>query len=112
MNAEQWQELCEWAEFHKDIVYKPHESINGRRRPDGIKCYELPPQDMNTLFKWMVPKLISEHPEIKIRISDWRGSGEPYFVEVKIVGHVTWKLQQSDPTEALAQAIYKAVKNE
>jgi len=113
MDNNQWQELCEWADciwfgFRNDIpqgyqaVYEPHEETYnfGAFTGKGVKYSgkALPPQDMNTLFKWMVPKL-----------SGYCLSGK-HVATVVIGNGVPVTVKRNDPFEALAQAVYEAVR--
>ena len=98
---EQWQELCEWAGW-KWSSYMGSCRVISHESPDGEVLLEIPPQDMNTLFKWMVPKL-DEFAMKKL-------SGITYGVIVKNEG-VESQAVDIDPFEALAQAIYKVIKN-
>ncbi len=111
MNQEQWQELCEWAGWHKELM------------KGEINCYEwitpndahnraLPPQGMNTLWSWMVPKLITMKWSLCMT---WVGSDEVYwvhFVNCHQGYYISPTVIDADPFEALSQAIYKVVNND
>ena len=107
MEANQWQELCEWAGF-----YISRHSGDALSSPCDMWCHDdyyghnLPKQDMNTLFRWMVPKLLSKGHAAELTMFDCTGG--PTVNSVRIDG---WYYGGSeDPFEALAQAIYQVVK--
>ncbi len=97
MNQEQWKELCEWAGF-----YQKMDSGNALDRPclmwrnkhSYYFTHNLPPQDMNTLWCWMWPKLDTKQ---RLHVID-------IWMPLLVVG--------KDPLEALVQAIYQVAKNE
>lgn len=103
MNKKQWQELCEWAGF-EECCKGEH---GGWWYPDRPRIKEhhvvtkLPPQDMNTLFKWMVPKYMQEY-----------GFRDKQYIKLFTDVLYTALHDDEDPFEALAQAIYKVLKEE
>lgn len=109
MQAEKWQELCEWAGFcnkkmdvcgeggrteTKYYWFSPYEINNG----DYISP-NLPPQNMTSLFKWMIPKLsfynLHSRDGAVIKLYD----DLPAFTA-----------NLGDPFESLSHAIYKSLR--
>ena len=88
MEAKQWQELCEWAELNR-----------GMYGTTSVKLHDwvVPPQDMNTLWRWMWIKLDASQRAKVLNI--WMDYLSRHFRD------------SEDPTEALVQAIYKVVKS-
>jgi len=85
ITSEEWQELCEWAGFERiDGNY-------GYKKGEFHPVYYLP-QDMNTLFKWIWPRIPTDKREVILNM-----------VCLVLI---------DDPFEALAQAIYKVVNPE
>jgi len=97
MLSSEWQELCEWAGFTQILnTGKVGYGIHILNDPTGNELDRYPPQDMNTLWKWMWPKLTMKQ---RIRVLQ--------NIEHILIDH----LQEHDLTEALAQAIYRVVKD-
>lgn len=70
---EQIKEFWEWCEFS---LVNPQSQISYYWTPDGKTNRELPPIDLNNLFKYAVP-LISDQdkPEVHF-ITHWRSKNE------------------------------------
>ena len=88
MKAEQWQELCERAAWEAACF----DDRFGKwwKRPGGESfCEALPPQDMNTLARWIWPKMTTNQR-----------------VAVLTIWSPLWVFG----FEALADAIWKVVK--
>ena len=100
MEANQWQELCEWTGFTRKVIPVPFKNpteIEIWVYPDGKEMIDddiEPAQDMNTLFRWMWPKLTQS---------------QRLLVFASVQNKLVWL--DTDPFEALAQAIYKVVEN-
>ena len=102
MQDKQWQELCEWAGF--TLVWIDGVGTKYYQREDDTSWVNEPPQDMNTLFRWMWPKLTEvQRWDVLFGVSV---AGQPYLAR---------RLQREqylDVFEALAQTIYKVMKDE
>jgi len=104
---EQWQELCEMVGF-KEYPKPTGTPLYGWYYPDGTQSkgkydwMQPPPKDMNTLFKWMVPKYLESIT--KDGYVDLDGLDDIITPLKKALIH------KEDPFEALVQAIYKALK--
>ncbi|GAG13031.1 unnamed protein product, partial [marine sediment metagenome] len=65
IKEEEWKEQCEWAGFRKEKLEVGGEGGRKETHDYWFSPYDtehyvspnLPPQDMNTLFKWMWIKL-------------------------------------------------------
>ena len=131
MEAKQWQELCEWAEFRKDFVhiYLKNGRFDSYDRHVWIHDFPnycnvlLPPKDMNTLWRWMVPKLEelkSTYCIYACKNPDNMGAhcADVWFYDSEVVKQrekdgliIKSALIDKDPVEALAQALYKVVRS-
>jgi len=104
MTKTEWQELCEsdLVGFKREIVDSGF--MNGCKevwyREDDEKIYpSLPPQDMNTIFRWVIPKFLEpldlrpmNHAILSAWITDFTLNGK------------------ENPFELLAQKLLKAMK--
>ena len=121
MEAKQWQELCGWAGFelihyqrctcHPDnigeIWYDPDNNLASQIDTDT----QLPPQNMNTLFKWMVPKLNELKWALCMVYVPTDNTYWVHFVSCSVGYFISPTAIDKDPFEALAQAIKQAVKD-
>lgn len=99
MNNEQWQDLCVRFGFYQrsttDMDRRSY--MEWRHEVSAYEHYpymsrNLPPQDMNSLFRWMWPRIPTDKREV-------------------ILDMICLPLI-NDPFEALAQAIYRTVRYE
>ncbi len=109
LNMLEKQELFEWAGFEREEYHEWHD-------PNGFMLTrEAPPLDMNTLFRWFVPKLYEKDYWITLL----QGGYEYWHVQVQhwvdddsyVMVRFSPEPVSKDPTEALAEAIYKVIKN-
>jgi len=100
MQDDQWKELCNWAGLIKQEVENSNGSISiiwhGPRGELVGEYNEYPPQDMNTIFRWMFELFLS------LDIGKAHDDLERWI----------WGIlyEQDNPLESLLQIIYRRVR--
>jgi len=113
LTLNQWEELCEWVGFHQvKVSYKitPVWKAPPNTFWEGSLDTSLPPQDMNTLFKWMIQNDWGITLEFSHTVKQWIA-----VIKIDTINNLWEELEEfsgegEDPFEALAQAIYKVLK--
>ena len=104
------KEFWEWCGFYKlDMPASPW--LHGKLGEYDWKSYELPPIDLNNLFKYAVPKLASKYPnsiEVKL-LAPLASAPEFWVVDITTQHHPISSGNGKNPAPALKKAIEQAM---
>lgn len=110
INQKELQEFLEWCGWTNNGCYwfEPIEFGGNRYAPYGDQYNQIPPIDLNNLFKYAVPKIIEKNCYIQLNTNNlWICE----IWEREVIGRNATHIAEAEtPTQALYQAIQKARK--
>ncbi len=91
---QQFEQLCVWAGFKKELSVVGLSSRYIWYREDDHAIYydRLPPRDMNTVFKWLWPKLSQDQLHKAVGILGWESLHLSYEDKLEAILSAIWEV--------------------